>query len=112
MNFVFGFYLGKTLFLWIICVVSTCLCTYVVDDRAGMGRTFGGIGAISGGGVSFIFVTSAHLRTYLRVAVQNQTFSRGSRKWLVGEWQEIKDLSDRSHGYLSAIPTGARYTVP
>ena len=55
---VLGLCLWKTWFLWIVCLVSTCLCYYVVDDRAGMGRTFDGIGAISGGGVSFIFITS------------------------------------------------------
>ena len=69
---VLGLCLWKTWFLWIICLVSTYLCSYVVDDSAGTGRTFGGIGAISGGGVSFIFVTSLgnKLRAFQSAACQ------------------------------------------
>jgi hypothetical protein len=36
-------------------VCSTEITTYVVDDLAGYGRRFDGIGAISGGGVCVAF---------------------------------------------------------
>ena len=40
-------------FLWITCLLPMCFCTYKIDDTSGLGRNFDGIGAISGGGVSF-----------------------------------------------------------
>jgi hypothetical protein len=41
---------------YIICMLSATTCSifgYKIDDSFGVGRQFDGIGAISGGGVSF-----------------------------------------------------------
>lgn len=44
--------------LVVVCVVFVCFNlsrgdNYVLDDKSGLGRTFDGIGGLSGGGVSF-----------------------------------------------------------
>ena len=40
------------LLLLISCVLKSVRAQYVVDDSAGLGRRFDGIGGLSGGGVS------------------------------------------------------------
>ena len=51
------------LVLWMLLLVKETLCgTYYFDTTNGFGRTFDGVGGISGGGVSIIYLNLANIK--------------------------------------------------
>ena len=43
-----------SLLIFFLVSLQTAFCLYMIDDSKGLGRTFDGIGGISGGGVSIV----------------------------------------------------------